>query len=88
MLVCVPPVQSEMAYKVTYGKVSRNLRKSVDLGESVTMGSLNLMNCVNKRLELHTSFPCCDEATSVFQAPLPPKGLLDLGLYEERVHCL
>jgi len=86
--VCVPPVQCEMVYKVTFGKVSRNLRKSVDLGDSVTMGSLTVMNCVNKRVELHTSFPCCDEAPSGFQAPLPPKGLLDLGLYEERVHCL
>ena len=55
--VCVPPVKSEISYKVIYGNVSRNLRKSVDLGDSVTMGSLTLVNCVNKTIILHTSFP-------------------------------
>jgi hypothetical protein len=44
--VCVPPMKHEMAYKVTYGKVSGNLQKSVDLGRSIT----RLMNCVNKIL--------------------------------------
>jgi hypothetical protein len=30
--VCVRPAKCEMTYKVTYGNVSRILRKSVDLG--------------------------------------------------------
>jgi hypothetical protein len=34
LCVCVPPMKYEMAYKVTYGKVSGNLQKSVDLGRS------------------------------------------------------
>jgi hypothetical protein len=77
-----------MLKAVINGNVSRILRKSVDMGDSITMNSLTLMSCLFKRLELHTSFSCCDEVPSGFQAPLPPKSLLGLDLYAERVYYL
>lgn len=86
--VYVRPVKYEMTYQVTYGNVSRILRKSVNLGDSVTMSNLILMKCVNKRLELHTSFTYCDKVPSDFQPSLSPKSLLGLDLYEEGVYYL